>query len=767
MKQKVLFSLTLALVMAMLFTVAVLADTVVLDGDIVTAGNQSSVNLGNVAPGATLNQEISFTLVCDSKQHVDSGQTVSLMASAQNVPAGGSLNATEASIGAIPSSWPDDLNSGGGSTNCGSIPPSPLTDNGNSMVTIIAPLSPGSYAYVVRYSFGLSPAGANDNNAIKSNHEDVTFYLTVDAPPSDTTPPEITPSIDGTLGLNNWYTNDVTVNWLVSDDQSAVSSTSGCDKSTVDYDTSGVTFTCTAISVGGTSYNSVTIKRDATAPTITASASPLPVNGWNNSDVTVSYTCIDNGPAGVDAVASDLRDDVLSASGTATGTCVDLAGNSDSASYSARIDKISPDFECTVPSDIWYGDNVTVNCTASDVGSGLTSNSDSSFALITDVGPDAETDAAQTGTKTLTDNAGNSVIVGPYTFKVDKKAPAVSCDAVDTNWHNANQSVVCTATDGGSGPASQSATLLTSVAADSETASAFTNSHEFNDGVGNKATAGPVGPFKIDMKAPAVTATPDRPADFGGWYNHALTITFVGIDGGSGVASCTSPVTFSGPDIATASVPGSCTDNVGNSASASYDFKYDATAPTMAPSVTPNPVNLNGAAVANANAGDALSGLASSSCDPVNTSSIGPHSVTCYAADVAGNTNSRSVSYTVKYNWSGFFQPVDNNVLNIAKAGQAIPLKWRLTDANGTPVTNLASVTVTVTVVSFSCSSGTTTDWIEEYAAGASGLQNLGDGYYQFNWKTPTSYASSCKTMKLNLGEGVGMEHTALFQFKK
>ncbi|MBA3494727.1 MAG: PxKF domain-containing protein [Gammaproteobacteria bacterium] len=81
------------------------------------------------------------------------------------------------------------------------------------------------------------------------------------------------------------------------------------------------------------------------------------------------------------------------------------------------------------------------------------------------------------------------------------------------------------------------------------------------------------------------------------------------------------------------------------------------------------------------------------------------------------------------------------------------------------PVTNLASVTVTA--ASLSCSLGTTPDQIEEYAAGASGLQNLGNGNYQFNWKTPKSYANSCKTLKLDLGEGAGQERTALFQFTR
>ncbi len=37
--------------------------------------------------------------------------------------------------------------------------------------------------------------------------------------------------------------------------------------------------------------------------------------------------------------------------------------------------------------------------------------------------------------------------------------------------------------------------------------------------------------------------------------------------------------------------------------------------------------------------------------------------------------------------------------------------------------------------------------------------------YYRLNWKTPSTYANSCKTMRLDLAEGV--PHTADFQFEK
>jgi hypothetical protein len=113
---------------------------------------------------------------------------------------------------------------------------------------------------------------------------------------------------------------------------------------------------------------------------------------------------------------------------------------------------------------------------------------------------------------------------------------------------------------------------------------------------------------------------------------------------------------------------------------------------------------------------------------------------------------------------SGFSAPVDNRpVLNTTKAGRAVPLKWHLTDASNAPVTTLT--TATVTVQNLSCGLGVTTDELEETFAGASGLQNLGNGDYQLNWKTSSAWSGSCKTMVLDLGGGVTVR--ADFRFAK
>jgi hypothetical protein len=261
------------------------------------------------------------------------------------------------------------------------------------------------------------------------------------------------------------------------------------------------------------------------------------------------------------------------------------------------------------------------------------------------------------------------------------------------------------------------------------------------------------------------TITPDIQGTLGqnDWYTSDVTLSWTVADAESAFTSTgCDPVTINADQQDTAYT---CeATSAGGTHSVTVHIKRDTTGPVLAPSVAPNPVLLNGSATANPNASDATSGLASASCGPVITSSVGSHSVTCTATDNAGNTATASAAFTVTYNFVGFTSPVDNpSVMNIAKAGQAIPLKFRIMDANGNPITNLTSVTVTA--VSLSCSAGVATDQIEEYATGASGLQNLGNGYYQWNWKTLTSYANSCKTLKLDLGEGIF--HTALFQFKR
>src|ERR687884_1076810 len=73
------FHRILAMVLAALVAIPVgiaLADVINPDGDTVTTGNQSTVNLGYVRPGTPLTQQASFQLQCVNNQtHAQPGET--------------------------------------------------------------------------------------------------------------------------------------------------------------------------------------------------------------------------------------------------------------------------------------------------------------------------------------------------------------------------------------------------------------------------------------------------------------------------------------------------------------------------------------------------------------------------------------------------------------------------------------------------------------------------------------------------------------------
>jgi hypothetical protein len=164
------------------------------------------------------------------------------------------------------------------------------------------------------------------------------YQVTVEAPaaPSDTTAPVITPGVSGTLGSNGWYTSDVAVSWAVNDAESAVTSQSGCDPTTVDYDTSGVTFTCSATSAGGTDSESVTIKRDATQPSVSLVGGPASGQSYYFGSVPEAPTCdaLDT-MSGLDGQCSVTGYGTGVGSHTVVAAAKDLAGNtnSDSSTY--------------------------------------------------------------------------------------------------------------------------------------------------------------------------------------------------------------------------------------------------------------------------------------------------------------------------------------------------------------------------------------------------------------------------------------------------
>ena len=88
--------------------------------------------------------------------------------------------------------------------------------------------------------------------------------------------------------------------------------------------------------------------------------------------------------------------------------------------------------------------------------------------------------------------------------------------------------------------------------------------------------------IRLDKTAPVVAPAPSRPPDAPGAYNHTLNLNWSPTDPTSGIASCTPPSTYSGPDGTGITLTGTCRDRAGNvSAPVAFVFDYDATPPVV------------------------------------------------------------------------------------------------------------------------------------------------------------------------------------------
>jgi hypothetical protein len=181
----------------------------------------------------------------------------------------------------------------------------------------------------------------------------------------DNAPPVTTASISPTPNQSGWNKENVTISLSATDNQEG----SGVAKTEYSLD-NGATWiaytTSFTISNEGTttiSYKStdnagniesvqpLTIKIDKTQPTITATISPQPnSSGWNNSDVTVTFTALDN----LSGIATTTAPATVSQEGENQhigGEVVDVAGNQASTYVTLNIDKTNPEISITSPKE--------------------------------------------------------------------------------------------------------------------------------------------------------------------------------------------------------------------------------------------------------------------------------------------------------------------------------------------------------------------------------------------------------------------------------
>jgi len=275
----------------------------------------------------------------------------------------------------------------------------------------------------------------------------------------------------------------------------------------------------------------------------------------------------------------------------------------------------------------------------------------------------------------------------------------------------------------------------------------------------------------VDTEPPVVTGSTDRPPNAAGWFDAPVTVSWTAEDDVDGALPAPPSVLLDSDGANQSATSASVCDAAGNCATGTLSgINVDLTPPSVDVSAPADGAvyGLHASVTADYSCTDNLD--PSPSCTgtvgkgaAIDTSSVGEKTFTVTSTDAAGHESTVTHTYTVAFGFSGFTDPVDPDAANIVKAGQTVPLQFRLTDAHGTPITDLSSVSVSASTLI--CTLGTTENQLEEYAAGDSGLQNLGDGYYQYNWKTPKGYKNSCKTLSLDLGDGV--LHTAEFHFTR
>lgn len=159
-----------------------------------------------------------------------------------------------------------------------------------------------------------------------------------------------------------------------------------------------------------------------------------------------------------------------------------------------------------------------------------------------------------------------------------------------------------------------------------------------------------LGPYFVDLTGPILTVQADRLGSAEGWYDGPVTFSVTGADALSGLASCSEPFTAAEETTGLQSVALECTDVAGNRSTRSIPYGIDLTAPTLAPTVSPERIRPRAEAFADPGAADAGSGVAQADCNggaPLDTSTVGVHTVSCTATDRAGNTATTTVDYVV------------------------------------------------------------------------------------------------------------------------
>ena len=294
-----------------------------------------------------------------------------------------------------------------------------------------------------------------------------------------------------------------------------------------------------------------------------------------------------------------------------------------------------------------------------------------------------------------------------------------------------------------------------------------------------------------DTVPPVISTNVSPTANIAGWNNSNVGITVNCVDtSASPYVSGLQAITLSGALSATSTtsplsailtnegtnqqVGVSCSDNAQNVSTAKLGpFSIDKTPPVVTVTgVTNGAVYTFGSAIpaAGCNTTDALSGVQTNATVSVTggTNGAGTFTATCSGAmDVAGNTAPPvNVTFTVQYNFNGYFNPILNNGSAYFHSGRTIPVKFQLTAADGSIVSN-AVANLQVFLI-LNTPAGTVDESIDTLAPGNSNSGTLfrfdpTSNQYVYNLST-SGYASGTYLLRTTISDG--STHDVQFSIK-
>lgn len=195
--------------------------------------------------------------------------------------------------------------------------------------------------------------------------------ISIDILGIDNDPPVITAVASPAANAAGWNNSNITVTFTCSDATSGIAS---CPlPAAVSTDGANQIISGQAVDKAGNTANaSVTLSIDKSAPFISAAPRPAPnAAGWNNTDVTVTFTCSD----ALSGIATCPQPSTVSSEGrgqAVTGSTIDVAGNGATATASINLDNTPPTVSISSPAPgaIINVASVTILGTISDTVSG-------------------------------------------------------------------------------------------------------------------------------------------------------------------------------------------------------------------------------------------------------------------------------------------------------------------------------------------------------------------------------------------------------------